>query len=216
MLGVFVLLVGCRVHEYVVTGDEVPLYSTPALDGVVARMPLGHHEAIEKTTDGAALKVRFGAREGWARKKDVKELSYLDPTLDGGADREQTVGAAVREALASKTGQEWPAPVRAAVRDGRVAEGMTREQVELAWGWPASIEPLSVPAGGERWVWKHRGYEYPELGDRSFRPIYVPDPWARERYYRLAAIELRYVEFADGRVTRTYVRHYYDCDRSED
>ncbi|HZV02400.1 MAG TPA: hypothetical protein VFF73_37185 [Planctomycetota bacterium] len=210
---------GCKVHEYVVAKDEVPLYATPTCDRVVDRMPLGHHEAVEDTDVPDVVKVTFNGRTGYAKKSDLRLLSYMHPQLDEGADREQTVGRAVRDVSVKSVGAEWPDEVKEAIRDGRVLDGMTREQVELAWGWPRTIEPLAVPAGGERWIFRRRGYESFDgapAAARHFHPNRgASSTWGLESsptYYRLPVVEERVVEFAGEKVVRSYVRRYYDVE----
>lgn len=216
---------GCRVHEYVVARDEVPLYATPQCDKVVERMPLGHHERLEDTDDAHGLvKVTYNGRTGYAKKSDLKVLSYMHPELDEGLDREETVGHAVRDVTVRSVGKDWDDDTKDAIRDGRVVDGMTREQVELAWGWPRTIEPLANPTGGERWIYRRRGYECLDstmAPTRRFRPAHVaqPGPWGLESqgaYYRLPVIEERVVEFQGNKVSRSYVRRYYDVEGTTD
>jgi hypothetical protein len=216
---------GCRVHEYVVAREEVPLYATPLLDKVVDRMPLGHHERISEADEKrGVVKVEFHGRTGYARVSDLKMLSYMHPELDEGADRDDTVGRAVRDVTVKAAGTDWTDDVKDAVRDGRVTDGMTREQVELAWGWPRTIEPLANPAGGERWIYRRRGYECLDStlsAAKRFRPARStqPGPWSLDSagaYYRLPVIEERVVEFSGDRVLRSYVRRYYDVEGTTD
>lgn len=220
-----VLACGCQVHEYVVAHDEVPLYATPGCDRVVERMPLGHHERVEGADDDhGVVKVTFNGRTGYAKKSDVNLLSYVHPELDEGQDREETVGRAVRDVTVSSAGKDWGDDTKEAIRDGRVLDGMTREQVELAWGWPRTIEPLANPSGGERWIYRRRGYEYLDSVSGSshrFRPSRYAacGPYAFESggaYYRLPVVEEKIVEFRDGKVARSYVRRYYDVDGGAD
>jgi hypothetical protein len=225
-LGLALALAGCRIQEYVVARDEVPLYATPACDKVVDMMPLGHHERI--TDDEAAagvVRVTFNGRQGYAKKSDLRQISYVHPELDEGQDRESTVGRAVRDVAVEHAGQSWSDDVRDAIRDGRVIEGMTREQVELAWGWPRTIEPLATPVSGERWIYRRHGYETFEGGsmsNRRFRPYRgaSTNGWSYRSsggtYYRMPVVEERVVEFADKKVSRSFVRRYYDVEGSSD
>jgi hypothetical protein len=215
---------GCRVHEYVVARDEVPLYATPMLDKVVDKMPLGHHERITNTEKRGVVKVEFHGRTGYAKASDLKVLSYTHPELDEGADREESVGRAVRDVTVKAAGKDWTDDVKDAVRDGRVVDGMTREQVELAWGWPRTIEPLANPSGAERWIYRRRGYECLDStlsAAKRFRPARTtqPSPWGldgAQSYYRLPVIEERVVEFTGDIVLRSYVRRYYDVEGTTD
>lgn len=225
LLALMGLASGCRVHEYVVAGDEVPLYATPAFDRVVDHMPLGHHERIsEEDSKHGVVKVEFHGRTGYAKASDLKTLSYTRPELDEGADREETVGRAVRDVTVKAAGRDWTDDVKDAVRDGRVTDGMSREQVELAWGWPRTIEPLANPPSGERWIYRRRGYECLDgtMGSgKRFRPARTsqPSPWGIEPgagYYRLPVIEERVVEFQGDKCTRSYVRRYYDVEGTTD
>jgi len=220
-----IALAGCRVHEYVVAKDEVPLYASPTLDKVVDHMPLGHHEHVsDEDSKKGVVKLEFQGHTGWARASDVKVLSYMHPELDEGADREETVGRAVRDVTVRAAGKDWTDDVKDAVRDGRVLDGMSREQVELAWGWPRTIEPLANPTGGERWIYRRRGWERLDAtygASRRFRPAHTvqPAPWGLDSssgYYRLPVIEERVVEFENDRVLRSFVRRYYDVEGGDD
>jgi hypothetical protein len=218
-------LSGCRVHEYVVARDEVPLYDSPKCEKVVDRMPLGHHERLGESDDETGVvKVVYNGREGYAKTSDVKLLAYMHPELDEGADREEKVGRAIRDVSVHAAGNDWTDDMKDAIRDGRVVDGMTREQVELSWGWPRTIEPLANPTGGERWIYRRRGYECLDsaMGPaHRFRPARCgqPGPWSLESsggYYRLPVIEERVVEFTNDRVGRSYVRRYYDVEGGSD
>lgn len=218
------LMSGCKVQEYVVSRDEVPLYATPSLDKVVEKLPLGHHERVVDDDPGAGIvKIVYNGRTGFARKSDVRLCKYRHPELDEGADRDETMGRAVRDVAVGHAGGAWPDDIRDAIRDGRVQDGMTREHVELAWGWPRTIEPLSNPVGGERWIYRRRGYESfdgTSAASRRFRPVRAPaGSWGLDSpatYYRLPVIEERVVEFADKSVSRSYVRRYYDVEGPTD
>lgn len=218
------LMSGCRVHEYVVAREEVPLFATPLCDKVVEKMPLGHHERISASERRGVVKVEFHGHTGYAKVSDLKVLSYMHPELDEGADREETVGRAVRDVTVKAAGKDWNDDVKDAVRDGRVTDGMSREQVELAWGWPRTIEPLANPSGGERWIYRRKGYETLDStlsANKRFRPARTtqPGPWSLDSaggYYRLPVIEERVVEFSGDKVSRSYVRRYYDVEGSSD
>lgn len=213
---------GCRVREYVVARDEVPLYANKSCDRVLDVLPLGHHEKVvdDEAGDGVA-KVAFNGREGYVKREGVKILTYVHPQLDEGADRESTVGRAVRDVAVEHAGHDWPEETRDAIRDGRVLEGMSREQVELSWGWPRTIEPLASPVGGERWIYRRHGWESFDggsLSNRRFRPN-RPGEWSgtsSSSYYRMPVVEERVVEFTDRKVSRSFVRRYYDVDGSND
>jgi hypothetical protein len=218
-------LSGCRIHEYVVARDEVPLYDTPRCEKVVDRMPLGHHERISESDDeGGVLRVVYNGRTGYARSTDLKLLAYMHPELDEGVDREEKVGRAVRDVTVGAAGKDWTDDMKSAIRDGRVVDGMTREQVELSWGWPRTIEPLANPTGGERWIYRRRGFECLDSSmgpTHRFRPARYaqPGPWGLESagaYYRLPVVEERVVEFQNDKVGRSYVRRYYDVEGTTD
>jgi hypothetical protein len=224
-LGLCAVLGGCRVQEYVAAKDEVPLYSSPSCDKVVDMIPLGHHERVlAGESETGIFKVAYNGREGYVRGGDLRVLSYVHPQLDEGQDRESSVGRVVREVAVEHAGAGWSDDIRDAIRDGRVLDGMTREQVELAWGWPRTIEALATPTGGERWIYRRHGYETFEgsVASRRFHPYradYSQNSWntdGRYRYYRMPVVEERVVEFADKKVARSYVRRYYDVDGTTD
>jgi hypothetical protein len=189
-------------------------------------MPLGHHELIAADEDGgdSAVRVRFHGGTGYARRGDVRVFHYISPELDGGTDRDETIAQEVRDVAVAHAGGSWPADTREAVREGRVLSGMTREQVELAWGWPRTIESLSNPIGGERWVYRRRGYEL-YCGGASdsawrFRPAagHVDGAfYGHSSYDRIPLVEERIVEFnSQHLVVRSFVRRYHDADGADD
>jgi hypothetical protein len=218
------LLVGCHSHHYVVL-DEAPLYASAGSSEEVARLPRYHHEELgeEPEPRNGRVAVRYRGQVGYAPASAVRVFSYLDPALDEGDDRQETIQRELREAQLADLGGGWDADVVEAVRDGEVTRGMTRRQVELAWGWPATVRAGS--AGGERWIYYHDTYEtvqryvadawaYPS----SYSP-YAGFHWAavgRRGFYcdgwidvRLPVTEERVVELdARGRVAQVHVRRF--------
>lgn len=64
--------------------------------------------------------------------------------------------------------ESWPAPVRDAVRDGKVAIGMTKEQVIVSLGYPPAHETPSIDA--QQWTYWHTdAAPYQVLWDTSGR-----------------------------------------------
>jgi hypothetical protein len=214
LMAVLGLATGCQVHEYVATRDGVPFFATSSLERVVDRVPLGHHERIlEEEERDPALRVEYNGRTGYVRKDDVSELTYVHPVVDGGTNKEDRVGRAVRSAIVSVEGKTWPASVQEAICEGRVDAGMNHEQVEVSWGWPTSIEPLEVP-GGERWVYRRHGWGSLDPRHRRFSPHFQSHArrTGGDGYAEFPVVEARYVEFSDGLVVRSYIRYYYDAD----
>jgi outer membrane protein assembly factor BamE (lipoprotein component of BamABCDE complex) len=151
-------LVACAEHHYIVRAESVPLYGSPDGDDVVATLPRYHHEPLDDDPEDdeapGRWRVTYRGEEGWVPRQGVRTFDYLDPAWDGGDEKRAVVGRELREAQLDVVGRDWPAGQRAAVRAARVEPGMTRQQVELAWGWPTTVEGLAT---GDRWVWREAG-----------------------------------------------------------
>jgi outer membrane protein assembly factor BamE (lipoprotein component of BamABCDE complex) len=222
-LAVALAAVGCRSPHYVVIEDDAPLYATPQGDEVVARMPRYHHEPLEDRPGSSAVRVpvTFEGQAGWAERNSIRTFDYLHPTLDDGQSREKAIRREVRELQLAELGSEWSNDDVAAIRAERVRPGMTRTQVEVAWGWPVSVESTGAP-GGERWVYR----------DCQVTPVrrWVESPWSTMRgagasighhddwrqypawvTVRVPVTIERVVEFDErGEVTRVQQRRYLD------
>ncbi|HVY62607.1 MAG TPA: hypothetical protein VHF22_13185, partial [Planctomycetota bacterium] len=117
-------------------------------------------------------------------------------------------------------GKSWAPSVKQAIRENRVENGMTKEMVELAWGYPTSTQALE--AGGERWTFDRRRYEVVDDVAYDYYPggfghfywgfgrwgpgwgYAYEFPFYEPRYYRTyyAHTERRTVTFGpDGKVT---------------
>ena len=68
---------------------------------------------------------------------------------DAASDLEVVVSM-VRDVTVKAAGKDWNDDVKDAVRDGRVTDNMTREQVELAWGWPRTTLRSTVHCSSGR------------------------------------------------------------------
>lgn len=145
------LMAGCTQHHYLVLEEGVPLYAAPGSEVVLAELPQYHHEPLadEAPIQGRRVRIEYRGQLGWAPRSGVDVFGYLSPALDGGDERERVVQAHIREARLR--GVDWPSEVVEAVRAGEVFRGMTREQVEVAWGWPSKLQRLEAR---ERWVWE--------------------------------------------------------------
>lgn len=145
------LVAGCTQHHYLVLEDGVPLYATPHSEEVLAELPQYHHEPLadEPQVHGRRVRLEYRGQFGWAPRGKVDTFGYLAPALDGGDERERVVQGRIREARLR--GVDWPSEVVEAVRAGEIFRGMTREQVEVAWGWPSKLQRLEAR---ERWVWE--------------------------------------------------------------
>jgi hypothetical protein len=154
LLLLLVVLAGCQTHHYVVL-EETALYASPQGDAVVSTLPRYHHEELEVAPKSGAERVRvtYDGRSGFASKSAVKVFSYLMPLVDGGTDRDSEVRSQLRDAQLADVGTGWSKSVVRAIRDEKVVKGMSRRQVELAWGWPLTIRPGALD-GGERWVFR--------------------------------------------------------------
>lgn len=150
-------LSGCQTHHYLVT-REAPLYAAPRGQEQVGRVPAYHHESLpgDPSEEAGRVEVVYQGQRGWVPCEDVHLFAYLDPSLDEGEDRSRVVQRELRVAQVHAEGGQWSAGVRDAVSAGEVQEGMTRNQVELAWGWPTTVEPGAQP-NGECWVFRVRG-----------------------------------------------------------
>lgn len=225
------LTIGCHGHHYVVVGDRTPLYAGPESDAVVTLLPRYHHEALESSPgDGERVEVSYKGRRGFVPRAKVRLFDYLAPEFDGGEDRDYAVRRELREATLTNMGASWPHAVVSAIRRGDVLRGMTRRQVEVAWGWPVTVQKGDLP-GGERWVyvahttktirqylsdpWAYPSSCSPYLPRGGFRDGPWQRPW-REDWGQVGWVELRLpvteerlVELdADGRVVDVRVRRY--------
>ena len=162
-------LAGCHTSHYVVLRDRTPLYAAVDSEQVLAELPLYHHEPLDADEqENGRVRLRYRDLEGYAPRGGVRLFSYLDPGLDGGVERDQALQRELREAQLSALGEGWPADTVRAIRAEEVLVGMSRRQVELAWGWPVDVEPGEEP-DEERWVYKVRTHEVVRH--------YLDDPW---------------------------------------
>ncbi|MGE0708282.1 MAG: hypothetical protein AB7N76_18570 [Planctomycetota bacterium] len=147
------LLASCAEHHYLVLRDQLPLYADAGGEQVLERLPRYHHEPLAGDPEFAGDRVRVSYRglEGYVPRAGVDLFSYLAPGLDGGEARDEAVFAHLREARLAQVGKDWSPWAVEAVRRGEVLAGMSREQVEVCWGWPTRLERED---GGERWVWE--------------------------------------------------------------
>ncbi len=147
-------LAGCRAHHWVAARDDA-LRAAPAADAeAVAPLRRASHGPLDGPPERAAGWTRLEVEgvAGWAPPGAVRVFDHLHPAWDGGEARDAAVRAAVREVELAARGAGWSPGAVEAIRAERVVAGMTREQVELAWGWPLDVE--AGPAG-ERWVYRH-------------------------------------------------------------
>lgn len=223
-LAVALLLSGCHASHYVVLEADAPLYGDAGGDEVVAYMPRYHHEPLEAAPEEGATRVAvaFDGRRGFADRRSVRVFDYLNPTLDDGADRARKIRREVRELQLSDLGGEWNRDDVEAIRAERILPGMTRTQVEVAWGWPVSVE-ASAQGGGERWVYRDSQVTaVRRWADNPWATTWGNDPeWVGHRAdsrqcpswvtVRVPVTVERIVEFdADGKVVRVQVRRYLD------
>lgn len=164
------LLSGCHTHHYLVVQDGAPLYAAPVGDEELARLPRFHHQPLPEAPrrEQGRVELRYRGRTGWVAPGAVRLFTYLHPDLDGGEERAEAVGRELRALQVETQGQGWSEPVQEAVKAGEVRRGMTRDQVELAWGWPVTVE--GGGQGGERWVYRVRS-------EASFDRWQPYDPW---------------------------------------
>jgi outer membrane protein assembly factor BamE (lipoprotein component of BamABCDE complex) len=221
------VLIGCHAHHYMVVEDRAPLYAGPKSDTVIARLPRYHHEELSGSpSDGKRVLLSYKGRLGYAPRAKLRLFDYLDPKIDDGEARDRAVRHELREATLANVGSSWSRQVVSAIRRDEVIRGMTRRQVEVAWGWPVTVQPGALP-GGERWVyvshttstirqylsdpWAYPSSCSPYLpaGISGYSPF--QRPWRREGWVelRLPVTEERLVELnADGRVASARVRRY--------
>lgn len=223
-LAVVLAMAGCRAPHYVVIQDEAPLYADAQGDEVVARMPRYHHEPLEDSPEASAARVpiTFDGQAGWAERESIRTFDYLHPTLDEGQSRDKAIRRELRELQLADLGAEWSNDDVAAIRAERVLPGMTRMQVEVAWGWPVSVESTGAP-GGERWVYRdcqvtpvRRWVESPwsTTWNDGVAPVGHRDEWRQYPAWVTVRVPVtieRVVEFDEhGKVTRVQVRRYLD------
>ncbi|MCO5169856.1 MAG: hypothetical protein M9894_26260 [Planctomycetes bacterium] len=223
-LATLLLVQGCRAPHYVVVEDDAPLYADAQGDEVLARMRRHRHAPLDARPDAEVARVAltYDGQAGWAERRAVRVFDYLHPVLDDGADRTRAIRRELRELQLAELGAEWSTDDVAAIRSERVLPGMTRTQVEVAWGWPVSVEATGAP-GGERWVYR----------DARITAVrrWVDSPWTHvgaaeggwtgraddARSYpawvtvRVPVTIERVVEFDEaGKVVRVQVRRYLD------
>ncbi len=183
LIGLGALLVSCTQGHYLVRSPELPLYSTRSGEEVLARLPRFHHEPLpegsEEAPDSPRVALSYRGQAGFAPRSGLFLFDYLDPALDEGADRAESVAEQLRRAQVDAFGGDWPPEVAEAVREGRVVEGMTPRQVEVSWGWPTQVE--RGPAGQQRWIYERQGSQLrqvyrPPLGYYGPQPLVGP-PW---------------------------------------
>jgi hypothetical protein len=205
---------GCTDYHYIVRRDGAPLFSDAQRTAIVGRLDrladgyMGHSEPV-----GDPVKIRYrGGEIGWANRADLRIFRYANDV----ESREEAVFYNRREV--ELEGKDWPEPMKQAVRESRLENGMTKEMVELALGPPTSTELLE--GGGERWTidrprWDVRDTAYWD-GYSGTRLYYGFGPWGpgfgfgyewpayEPRYFRTyyARTERRTVTFsAAGTVT---------------
>lgn len=224
-------LSGCRSHHYLVVQEGAALHAAPQGDEVLEQLPRYHHErlAAAPEADHGRIPVTYRGKAGWVDPAAVRVFDYLDPDVDGGEDRSEVLAQQLRSAQVESEGGEWSPDQREAVKKGEVAQGMTKGQVELAWGWPVTVEP-GARSGGERWIYKERRQARVDRHADAATGCASSwdDPWCSCWHpgwrwggcrlhrggwteVRLPVIEERRVEFdAAGRVTAIDVRRYLD------
>jgi hypothetical protein len=225
LLALVVLVVGCQNHHYVVL-EETPFYASVEGEVVLDTLPRYHHQELEAVSEAQRERVQlaYKGRRGYASLDSVKVFSYLTPLIDGGTDRDSKIRGELREAQLAHVGADWSASTLQAIRDEQVVKGMSRRQVELAWGWPLTVGPGSLE-GGERWVFRFESHTTvrrflmdPWAYPSSFSPHPLtcwdtrPRSLRRElgwRSVRLPVTEERVVELdANGRVHSLSVRRF--------
>lgn len=140
------LAAGCSTnYEGIVRTEDAPLYSDASKTVVIGRMKrlddvyLGH-----SAPEGDPVKAKWRDLKGFANRADLRLFAH--PNNDYA--RGYAIAQNRREVILE--GKDWPPEVKQAVRENRIENGMTKEQVELAWGRPSAVQPL--PGGGEQWI----------------------------------------------------------------
>jgi outer membrane protein assembly factor BamE (lipoprotein component of BamABCDE complex) len=223
-LAVALLVSGCHASHYVVLEADTPLYRDATGDDVLTHMPRYHHEPLEAEPEAGAPRIAlsFGGQTGFAERARVRVFDYLHPALDDGADRARAVRREVRELQLADLGGDWNTSDVEAIRAERILPGMTRTQVEVAWGWPVSVE-ATAQGGGERWVYRdsqvtavRRWADNPWATTWGSDPAWVGHHDDARQYPSWVTVRVpltveRIVEFdADGKVVRVQMRRYLD------
>lgn len=60
---------------------------------------------------------------------------------------------AAKRALYVDQHPELPSVMADAIRDGQITVGMTQEMVQVAWGKPVRVQPLSVAEAASEWTY---------------------------------------------------------------
>lgn len=148
-------------YHYIVRTEDAPLYADETRSMIIARMErfedgyIGH-----SPPEGDPIEIEYRGIEGWANREDLRIFAY--PNNDYA--RAEAVALNRREVILE--GKDWPPSIKQAIRESRLEKGMTREQVELAWGHATHVSPIAPQdGGGERWVFEHTEWDVHEHVD---------------------------------------------------
>ncbi|MEZ6187083.1 MAG: hypothetical protein R3F62_18995 [Planctomycetota bacterium] len=144
-------LLGCSAQHYLVSSEAAPLYDG---DGAVVATLSRYDSGRIEDDSGPRLEVESRAGGGFLDRSDVRVFRALEPAWDGGADERAQRATALRALRVELEGRGWSPAAQQAVVEGKITRGMTREQVEVAWGWPERIDPSPQ---GEVWIYERQG-----------------------------------------------------------
>jgi hypothetical protein len=177
------VIVGCQQHHYVVREDGAPLYAAEEGEQVLTHMRRYAHARLDEEPEAAdsaeRVRVVYDGQVGYAPREAVRTFSYLDPAWDEGAARQSAISTELRTLRLEDVAGDWSDETKTAIRHQRLVEGMTRDQVEVALGWPHDVGR----DGESREVWY-----YQELGVRHIEelrelaPMFYQPGWST--YYR--------------------------------
>ena len=213
LAAVLCLGAGCKSYHYIVRTNGAPLYEDDDRREIATKMER-LEDGVVKDLDEDPVKIRYRGMTGYANRKDIRVFRCDEREA---RNHDHTVFWNRREVHLE--GKDWPEGVKQAIRDSRVENGMTREQVELAWGRPTGTQ--SLEGGAEKWTFTRTKWNVHEDVHYDYRPggprmIYGYGPWGpsfgygyefsryEPHYYRTyyAREERRSVTFgADGKVT---------------
>lgn len=185
------------------TGPGCATYDGPALSGYTccnfhyAKLGAGKNKirywisdanwsSLPMISAGAPIRAKAYAEHHITVEIDVIYTQEMALGLDYG--RSQTIGDWARKMIVQEDPRgrigRWPEPVQRAVRAGKVAIGMTKEQVIVSLGYPPAHETPSLDA--ERWkywygkfdtflvVWDAQGRVRDVVADPRVRSAVMP------------------------------------------
>jgi hypothetical protein len=190
-------LIGCGETRYVTPATGLDLRSDGARSEVVHIPPYYSGKVLAEERE--TVRIGYGQREGWVNKSAVWVYETPSPTTRPAAAHEKNRRMVVAAILAKS---DVPADLQPSILDRRVAPGMTKKMVELAWGLPTRTESVVDPFSSSTEkddVW---AYVATRIYQDDFEPDWVVSRRRDTNYGGVPSVLWRWVRFRDGRVIR--------------